>query len=259
MNWPTYFFTLISVFAPSWAQAAIKSYTDLAIDFTDAEDAADKATWSVPDKLEITELGLGWDGKKTASFQGWIETKPLALGFAHRPVQAASLRVVISPTPTSFKLPNGQKSTPYVGQVFVRHSPDRKHWSSWHSLDRHKPNDHHPGLRSFAGKVSIPQRSRTEYEKYYYAFREREDVTWQDDEEEIAHTILKEQPHFFRDHKPFIGYVQFLFEGPFHGTQRIQEVKIIATWVVSGMHKQLPPDNRDTFDRAPWKFVAPNP
>ena len=105
------------------SHASIHGLKQLQVDFTDASDATNKATWSEPDKLTISAAGLGRDGDVASSRDGWIQTRPLALGLSWRPPYAVSVRVEIHPSPTEFAQNSGQKSTPYGGDVYVR---DRK-------------------------------------------------------------------------------------------------------------------------------------
>ena len=53
--------------AVNMAQGVIRGQNILSIDFTDSNDAKTKAVWSDPEKIGITEEGLGWDGKENAS------------------------------------------------------------------------------------------------------------------------------------------------------------------------------------------------
>ena len=79
----------------------------LEIDFTDAQQAHAKASWSPADKLSITKDGLGWDGSAASSYDGWIQTKPMAIGVSWRPASAVSVRVAIHPPPRAITLNDG--------------------------------------------------------------------------------------------------------------------------------------------------------
>jgi hypothetical protein len=83
------------------------------------------------------------------------------------------------------------------------------------------------------------------------------DVPWVDDEEALVGWILKRHPDFFRDHQPFVGYVQFLYEDSFWGGQRVTRLEARASFALGG-------DNREPKDKAalkgrdvPWRFRAP--
>ena len=146
--------------------ASIAVIKPFAIDFTNAKDAAAKADWSEPKKLTVSANGLGRDGEPASSRDGWIQTKPLAVGLSWRAPSAISVRVTLRPSPAEFGLNNGQKSTPYGGDVYVRYSADLQHWSSWQVLQHAKPQTpyekRNPGRR-FQGPVGIPRRERREY------------------------------------------------------------------------------------------------
>ena len=239
---------------PTISSAQILGSVNLAIDFTKPDDATKKATWSDPAKLTITDKGLGWDGEENALREGWIQTQPLAVGLSWRPAQSVSISVVISPAPKVITLPNGQQSMPGAGAVFVRHSPDGKHWASWQLLNN--AVDNKPAVRSFSGRVAIPRRDRAEYERLYEKYHQL-DVPWKSDEEALARWIVKQQPDFFRDHRPFIGYVQFLFEESFWGGRRITRFEARASYGLNGMHVE-PRDKGTDRDRdMPWRFQAP--
>src|SRR5947209_4714126 len=78
---------------------AISSMNQLKIDFTNPEDSAAKAVWSDPDKLTLTEKGLGWDGEAASVRDGWIQTKAFAVGLSWRPTSSVGIRVTIEPSP----------------------------------------------------------------------------------------------------------------------------------------------------------------
>ena len=121
-------------FLAACSQASILDIKQLQIDFTNASDARSKATWFKPGKVTVSKDGLGWDGEAVASRDGWIQTKPLAVGMSWRLPTGVSARVSIHPLPAEVVLSNGQKTTPYGGDVYVRYSPDLEHWSSWQVL-----------------------------------------------------------------------------------------------------------------------------
>jgi len=128
------FFTLTLVLLAQRGGASISDSKSIQIDFTNAADAASKATWWGADKLTVLGTGLGWDGETASSRDGWIQTTPLAVGLSWRSPYGVSARVEIYPSPAEILLNNGQKFTPYGGEVYVRYSPDLKHWSMWQVL-----------------------------------------------------------------------------------------------------------------------------
>ena len=82
------------------------------------------------------------------------------------------------------------------------------------------------------------------------------DVPWTCDEEAMANWITKKDPDFFREHRPFVGYVQVLFEGDFWGGQRVNRLEVSAAWGVGGV-ASVPKDKNAEKDRdGPWRFKA---
>jgi len=238
--------------------AILKSDT-FTIDFTNQQDARKKALWFPADKLNIAKQGLGWKGDGACSYDGWIQTKPIALGLSWRPPSAVNIRIMILPPPTAILLNDGNMSTPYPGNVFVRYSPDLKNWSSWiilehsnqKSSDEKKRNE-----RCYEGSISVTQRSRNKYFKLLDNYSKL-DVPWKSDEEAAVRWILKRQPNFFSKNRPFIGYIEFLFESNFHGGQRIKSFKADLSYCINGRH--YPPSNTNIYnkrDAIPWRFKA---
>lgn len=231
--------------------ASILDMKELTIDFTNEQDVIEKAIWFPAEKVNAGAKGLGWDGESNASRDGWIHTKPLAVGLSWRAPSSVSLRVEIAPAPVEITLPNGQKTTPWVGEAFARYSPDGVHWSTWQALSR---DDKKPEVRSFVGVLGVPQRERRQYGEYLAEYSKL-DVPWKSDEEAAVAWILKRTPDFFGRSLPFIGYVEFLFEFPFQGGQRLASLKATAACGMSGLH--YPPKDEAAFkDRQnlPWRF-----
>ncbi len=227
--------------------AVIVQLKEMSIDFTDLQDATNKATWSVPEKIAVSKAGLGWDGDALASYDGWIQTKPLALGLSWRPTSAISIRCAIRP-------PENE------GAVYARYSPDLAHWSSWQLLGPAGPNsleEKRTPSRYYGGMVRVPGRDRIEYDKLLREYW-RLDVPWVSDEEAAVQWILGQQPDFFARQIPFIGYVEFLFEASFPGGQRIKAFHAEISYAMGGIH--MKPKDESVYkqrDSQPWRFVAP--
>ncbi len=239
----------------SHANASMIVSNRLTIDFTDARKAKAESTWSEPDKIVITKDGLGWDGSKNSLREGWILSEPIATGTSWRPAQHVGVRVTIDPAPTQLTLDNGQTMTPFGGYVYARHSPDGQHWTDWQSLEPDEVGKNDAGRR-FSGSVGIPERQRTQYVELLKDYAKL-DVPWSSDEKAACEWIVKRDPNFFRDHKPFVGYVQVLFEADFYAGQRIKKLDIDTVAGISGT-AAIPRDaavfkKRDGF----WNFKAP--
>lgn len=240
------------------ALASIADFKSLDIDFTDSDDTTAKAAWSEPDIITVTLNGLGWDGEPASLRDGWIKTVPMSLGLSWRAPFAVSVRVSIHPEMEEIVLGNGQVTTPYQGDVYVRYSPDTVHWSTWHVLQQGEPQSsteiQNPG-RHFSGTVRVPYIEMDEYRQLMQEYAEL-DVSWRSDEEAAVMWILKNNPGFFEKQIPFIGYIEFLYEGSFHGGQRITSFRAEVTYGMSGIH--YPPEDGDYGDRdsRPWSFVS---
>jgi len=244
------------VFGSARTQGSILDFKELSVAFTNAAEAQAKATWSEPDKINVTQNGLGWDGESAASRDGWIRTKPIALGLSWRPAYAISLRARVQPPPREFSLSNGQRSKGDAGDIYVRYSPDLKHWSSWQVLQRSEPQsveEKKTPARYYTGTVRVPFHEREVYSRLLSEYSAM-DVPWKSDEEAAVKWMLTRDPDLFAKHIPFIGYAEFLFEGEFRGNQRIQFLKVDISYGMSGLHS-VPRDaevyqNRDV----PWRF-----
>jgi hypothetical protein len=251
--------TLLLVAATATSRASILESKQITIDFTNSTDATTKATWSEPDRITVSKGGLGWHGDGAASRDGWIQTKSLPLGLSWRPTYVISARVAIQPSPAEITLNNGQKTTPDAGDVYVRYSPDRRHWSSWQALQRSAPQSVEekktPG-RYYSGTIRVPYRERSEYSRLVSDYS-RLDVPWQSDEEAAVQWILGRDPDFFSKHIPFIGYAEILFETGFRGGQRIQSLRAEISYGMGGMHS-IPRDEAVYKNRfsSPWRFEA---
>ena len=222
-------------------------------------DAQSKVTWSEAEKMTVSREGLGWDGEGPALGAPWIQTKPLAMGLSWRPPNSVTVRVSIEPPPGVFTLDN-EKMTIDAGDVYVRYSPDRKHWSFWQFLQRAEPQSTEEKLRPsrhYSGLIQVPNRERSEYNKLVLDYA-RMDVPWSSDEEAAVRWILERDPGFFVKHIPFIGYVEFLWEGQLRGGQRIRSFKADLSYGMGGLGGMPPGDdaavhkNRD----GPWRFEA---
>jgi hypothetical protein len=235
------------------AHASILGLNELVTSFTNSASAITNVIWSEPGKISVSTNGLGWDGESNASRDFWIESIPVAIGTSWRPAQGASVVVEIAPQTKPVTLPNGQSWTPYGGQVFVRYSPDKKHWSSWQALERQNETETN---RIFRGLIQVPQSEREKYGKLVSEYSSL-DVDWKSDEEAAVKWILQQEPNFFEKQLPFVGYVEFRIEGSLSGGQRIEKIKMQLSWGVGGLHSI--PKNPEAEKNRPgeWRFQAP--
>ena len=246
----------LGVAVATTALGSILDSKQLSVDFTSPTNAAAGATWSDPDMLTVSKAGLGWDGEPAEIRDGWIQTKPLAVGLSWRPPVSVSVRIEIQPAPATIRLANGQESTPWQGNAFVRYSPDRRHWSTWQALETEPATK--PG-RCYKGVVAVPARQRAPYAALLGEYSKL-DVPWKSDEEAAVKWILGNAPDFFEKQLPFIGYLEFLFEAPFYGGQRITSLQANVSYGMSGLHSA--PKDKSAYagrDNTPWRFVDQRP
>lgn len=265
---------LVAIAASS--RGAMVEFKQVSVDFTNAATATNEATWSeslenfgarAQERLTVTTNGLGWDGEAASSRDGWFKTKPVAVGLSWRTPIAVTVHATIQPLPAEFTTGYGKKATPYVGDVYVRYSPDYHHWSSWQALQagahpsswqmlpQTAAENKNPG-RQFSGLVRVPYSARERYGKLLSEYS-RLDVPWTSDEEAAARWAVSREPDFFSKELPFIGYLEFLYEGNFHGGQRIRSFRADISYGMSGI-AAIAKDPSVEKDRhaMPWRFKA---
>ena len=235
--------------------ATIDSMNTMKINLADPNEAKSKTIWSEPSHIDVNSAGLGWNGEDNACRDFWLQSKEMSIGLSWRPAQGAQIRVEIVRPLKEIRLPNGQTYTPYAGSVYMRHSPDAKHWSSWEIMESSGEKD---GKCIFTAKMGIPQRNRSEYDKYMMQYSKLTDIGWVNDEDAIVRWIVKSDPNFFEKNDPFIGYVQLMYETCLQANQRLKEISITASWAVGGMHQ--PPKDPNEIKRMnsinPWGYRA---
>ncbi len=215
--------------------ATIEGNQQQVVDFTKPALAAKLARWSDPEHLGCTPEGFGWSGDSKSSRDGWVETEPLAIGTAWRPPQSATVTVKL-PTNYPVVVATGPSSKAfYSPRIFVQHSCDRVHWSGWQPL-KMEEDPRHPGSVVYSTTVGVPSRSSVAYHAKLLQWSRRDDIAWGSDEHEFCEWLVKDDPQFFANNRPFIGYVQFLVEGSFKGGQRLTRLEADVNWGVGGIH-----------------------
>jgi hypothetical protein len=226
----------------------------LELDFKDHQHIVTQVEWSNPDKLTLTSQGLGFEGESAQVRDIFLETiRPFAIGYSWRPAQSATIDIEIVPPQKMITLSNGQTAYPFMGNWYVRYSPDTRHWSSWQVIEgQNLPQKDGPW--KFRGEISVPQKERAAYQQYLDAYYKL-DVPWTSDEEAAVKWILQEDPNFFSQGIPFVGYLQFLYEGRLYGGQRIESIKIDVSYGVGGL-ATIPRDRKVEEGRSniPWRF-----
>ena len=232
----------------------------LTIDFTKAGEAEAKAAWAEqPDssgttgqQLGVTAKGLGWDGEPAGSREGWTQTKPVPFTPKERALRSLSLTVTLETTPH----PAATKASLPYGRVYVRHSPDLKHWSSWQELrpEPPEPKSQEPQAalqQVFRGGVSVPSRDYAEFRKLRDEYAKLHEGDWMNDDAVVDWIVAKE-PKFFDRVFPLIGYVEFLYETSFQGGQRLSKLTAESSMAVGGQFIPKLPGKQEW-----WHFKAP--
>ena len=252
------------------AAAEIPGTNQLSLDFTKPNSIPPGVKWM--DRLNVTEKGLGWDGDANSMVDGWIISQELAIGLSWRPATGASLRLVVQTPVHSERLSDHEVvATTNPGTAFVRYSSDGSNWSDWQDMSRRESDDFPPFIdrraastqpatqpdpfpRIFSGEIEVPRIEYADYDALHWQYL-RLDVPWQSDEEATARWIVAKDPTFFQTHRPFVGYVQFVFEAEFVGGQRITHLDAEAHWGLGGRFQ--PPKDGSSFDARdaiPWRF-----
>lgn len=234
-------------------EASIIDIRELKIDLTNTN-ALSRCEWSPADKYSITSGGLGWDGAPDGNELGYgsILTKPFSLAYFWRPTTSVSIKVEMRPGPRMRTEPDAHYWED-AGQMFARYSPDLVHWSSWQALQRASLSN-----RIFTGQIAIPSRERAAYEKLRVEYETR-NSSQGSNEEKVVRWITKNNPGFFANHLPFVGYVQLLFEGEFVAGNRFKQLDASFSFSVGGLHTE-PSDSkeREQFQKdmmtVPWRF-----
>lgn len=253
--------TIIAVLHQTPAIASIIGQNTLDLDFVNDTAIATKVRWDNQQpsnqKLTLNKDGLSYDGEKNTMVNVKIETlQPFAIGISWRPTSFATIEVEILPPRQRYATPGNSRYLPPPGNLFVRYSPDTKHWSSWQLIESVSTDNKDSAPWKFRGQIGIPQKDYQPYLDLLYEYQ-RLDVPWKSDEEAAVKWILKRDPRFFAKQIPFMGYLQFLFETSLYGGQNIKSIKINATYGVSGLH--IPPTDekvRKDRENIPWRFRA---
>lgn len=227
------------------ARAGILSGEGGTIDFTQP---AASITFAPADKLQLTQAGLGWDGKE-GSVDGSFTTTAIPVGMAWRPLQVMNVTATLRPATQVVR------DGVWNGQLYVRYSPDKKHWSTWQPLQVETALQKGTKGVEFKGMLRVPRAESAAYQDLLQAYAKL-DVAWKSDEDAAVRWILESQPDFFARQLPFIGYVQFSFEGRFNSGEHATGLDYRTTWGVSGLH--FPPKDPEArkSSEGPWRFDA---
>ncbi|MFA6287865.1 MAG: hypothetical protein WC661_10820 [Opitutaceae bacterium] len=259
-------------------RATILAFVGERLDFDSPDAVKDKATWGGPTEhpLDFKAGGLGSESvMERGEIDAWVRTNPMALGSWGQPWRFAGFSVEVQ----GFK--DGQRSC--VARVFVRHSPDRKHWTTWSAMslktaeeleaerivmkknfknslgpfgDESRPLDQW-NKAVFHCSLEVPRTTRASYEQLLEAFAKTKPPRPKFQEDAVR-WILAQYPHYFENQPPFLGYVQFLFEiNVGQSPRRLKSVTIGGFSLSDELMGHLTDANRAEYEGKKWSFVAP--
>lgn len=253
------------------------------IDFTSTEAVQGKATWSTSSKLplDFTPAGLGCDAviADNAMIDASIETKPIAVGTYGQPWLDAGISIDV----TGFVDDAGYSC---VSRIFVRHSPDLKHWTTWQALTRKQPEQLAAELKrseeiwqkkprplwrevakdtaqddylrkiEFVGTLDVPRSIRARFENLLEEFAATKPRRPKFQEDAVRWIIAKDPDYFSDSTPPFVGYVQFQIEAYLGKERRLKSLIIYCISDADALAGHLQ-DGNDYSGLDRWQFIAP--
>jgi hypothetical protein len=235
--------------------AQVMTSQEVVLDFTQQDAIATLAKWSDPQFLNVTPEGLGWDGGAKSSRDVTIETlQPIPVGWSWHPVTALHIEAESIPA-GEFRFGENAITWPSTaGTLFARYSPDGEHWSTWQALSLREPRDKDQPRLWFQGTLRVPEQARLRYTEQLKQFAKTDRLLLGTiDQEAAVRWIVDQEPKFFEEHLPFIGYVEFLWEKQIRGNQRLRQLKITLQSGRGGFGET--PAGHQQNDR--WRFRAP--
>jgi hypothetical protein len=233
------------------AQAGMVGMHQFHLDFTSAL-IGKQVKWTSESKLVVDKRGLVLDAPATSSARVSLQTtEPFATGISWRPTREVTILAHVTPGPHEVKLDNGQTYTPYEGRMYVRYSPDAKHWSTWQVLHGERSANE----VNFSGEVSVPASQSAAYDKLLQQY-DKLDVPWRSDEEAAVQWIVKAQPDFFARELPFIGYVELLYEADLAGGQPIAHLDVDVGYSVGGAAYAAKDPKVEQGRNTTWRYRA---
>jgi hypothetical protein len=243
---------------PTWA--VMMSMTEFTLDFTKPAELSKKATWGAEAKdVSLSEEGLNLKAQENTSADVWIQvTEPIAVGWSWRTVSSVHINAEVAP-PGEFII-NGSSTIYPGGSLYARYSADALHWSSWQYIKMDPPKDVNKPEQKYSGALAVPARQQQKYSQLLRQYSKL-DVPWSSDEEAAVEWIVKNEPNFFENPAPFIGYIQFLFEISLKGGQNIKTIKFDIDYAAGGKHA-TPKDpnvyNERMKSNSPWRYKTPS-
>jgi hypothetical protein len=217
----------------------------VSVDLCDAATASQRARWAFPDRIGVNASGLGWDGSPRSSLDAWVETtEPIGVGTSWHAARRVGLTVSVPWTRVEGPEP--------IGSLFVRFGTDSVHWSDWMALERETAPK--SGVETFRGSVAVPRREQERYRARRGRLAKEREIPEGGDEEAALRAILLEDPAFLAENRPFVGWVQFLWEGSAYAGARLPSIDVRWTAVIPGPSAAPDPARHD-----PWRFRATPP
>jgi len=180
----------------------------------------DGVTWSP--SVSLTDRGLSSEKlPPNISAEVWVQSQPISAGVSWRPPTSATIRLDAEA---------GAEDFTYL-HAYFRYSCDRLHWSTWYNLPPLKDQN---GIAAsvYEGNLSIPRLAREAYNAKMQKWWTN--PPWSSDEHELCVWIASQDPDFFSDEFPFIGYVQVRIEGETRGLQ-LKSLSIRVSTAISGL------------------------
>jgi len=197
-------------------------------------------TWS--STMQLTERGLEIKpvNSPNESRDFWMQSQAISVGLSWRP-----------PTSINLKLSaNGYSAQRGYMWAYLRYSSDKVHWSSWYGLTV-SDEDTNGSASVYLGNISLPRAASERHDELMRQWW-KTDPDWSSDEHEFCVWLAKNHPEYFSTEQPFIGYIQFRFEGS-GSNGRIDNVKIDQSWAVGGLHSLPKRKTRETTEEK-WFF-----
>lgn len=244
------------------SQATIMGGDDFSIDFTDANCVAEHVLmWKPAEKVKQTDRGLIFDDSRSnVSVDLELLTQSYAVGLSWRPTSGVSLKLAISDSSSKKTSDDKTRYGPNYA-VYVRYSPDLKHWSAWQIMQSAvSKTDSDESIYQCELYLNVPEKVRQRYQEYNQRYWQL-DVPWTSDEEAMVQWLLEQEPDFFEKEIPFIGYIQFLCESNMRAGQTLAKADISVSWGVGGRHS-FSKDEAVYKERMnsmrPWCYRAPD-
>jgi len=107
-------------------------------------------------------------------------------------------------------------------------------------MDFHAGSSTNTQLRRWTATLEIPNRETTAFGEARANYEKTTDAKF-DDDAALTSWLLQRSPHFFETNKPYIKFVQMLYEFSLPNGQRVKSLQVTASSSVSGW-RRMPTD-----------------